>query len=196
MVAALTLAAAVGVGGGAGLHFAFAAREAAPPQRLALPKLHGQATWPARARRAPVFPLLAAQRGRVVLLAFMDPLCKQECPIEGRALAATERQVPAAERAAVLIVSVNPKASARSARAATRTWDLPSDTHWLLGSHAKLARVWRAYSITVLPTTHDIVHSTAVYVIDKSGFERAGVLAPFMPQFVADDVRTLAREQA
>lgn len=195
-MAVVALAAAVGVGGGAGLHFAFAARGAAPAHRLALPQLHGQATWPANRRHAPVFPLLATQRGRTVLLAFMDPLCKQECPIEGRAIAATERQVSAADRAAVLIVSVNPTATARDARAATHKWGLPvADTHWLLGTKAQLARVWHAYSITVLPTTHDIVHSTAVYVIDKSGFERAGVLAPFMPQFVADDLRTLAREQ-
>ncbi len=193
-MAALALAAAVGVGGGAGLHFAFAARSSATPQQLALPSLHGQATWRANTRRAPAFPLLAAQRGRTVLLAFMDPLCKQECPIEGRALAATERQVSAGERAAVLIVSVNPEATAHDARAATRKWGLPADTHWVLGAEAQLARVWRAYSITVRPTKHDIVHSTAVYVIDKRGFERAGVLAPFMPQFVADDLRRLARE--
>lgn len=194
----MALAAAVGVGGGAGLHFAFAARAAspAPVRHLALPSLHGLATWPEHTRRAPAFALLAAQRGRTVLLAFMDPLCKQECPIEGRALAATERQVSTADRAAVLIVSVNPTATARDARAATRTWGLPLDTHWLLGTKAQLSRIWRAYSIAVLPTSHDIVHSTAVYVIDKRGFERAGVLSPFMPQFVADDLRTLARESA
>jgi hypothetical protein len=52
--------------------------------------------------------------------------------------------------------------------------------------------VWRTYEITVIPKSNDIVHSTAVYVIDRQGFERAGVIAPFLPQSVAADLRTLA----
>jgi cytochrome oxidase Cu insertion factor (SCO1/SenC/PrrC family) len=100
--------------------------------------------------------------------------------------------VTPAERAAVLIVSVNPKATPADARHAARKWGLGGDWHWLLGSRTELARVWRTYEITVIPKSNDIVHSTAVYVIDRQGFERAGVIAPFLPQSVAADLRTLA----
>lgn len=201
VVVILVLAASVGVGAGAALHVARRPSTQAP-QALAVPALQGQAVWSAGRRAAPAFALrdqdgrlvsLASQRGHTVLLAFMDPLCKQECPLEGRGIAAAERQVAPAQRPTVLIVSVNPQATGADAKAAVRRWRIPGRWHWLLGTRAALRRVWRAYGITVIPTTHDIVHSTALYVIDRSGFERVGVIAPFLPQFVADDLRMLAR---
>jgi protein SCO1/2 len=203
LLAASLLAAGAGVAGGMALHLAL--RPARGAQALRPPSMHGQATWPAGRRPAPNFALhdqrgrlvsVAGERGHSVLLAFMDPLCKQECPIEGRGLALSQRQVSLADRAAVLIVSVNPDATAADARHAARKWGISGDWHWLLGSRSQLAPVWRAYDITVLPKSNDIVHSTAVYVIDRHGFERAGVIAPFLPQFVADDLRTLAGSTA
>lgn len=194
-------AAAAGIAAGIGLHMALGS--AGARERLDVRALHGEAVWPAGRRRAPAFALrdqngarvsLAAQRGRTVLLAFMDPLCKQECPIEGRALAAAERLVAPAQRPVLLVVSVNPDATGADATAASRKWHLSGSWHWLLGEHAELARVWRAYDITVIPKAGDIVHSTAVYVIDRGGYERVGLLAPFLPPFVADDLRVLAGE--
>lgn len=196
-------AAAVGIGAGVGLHLALGSSAMRPSPSL--PALHGEAVWPAGRRAAPGFVLpdqggrlvsLAGERGRTVVLAFMDPVCKQECPIEGRVLGFAQRQVAPAQRAVVLIVSVNPGATGAEARAATRKWDISGETHWLLGGQAQLARVWRTYDITVLPSTHDIVHSTAVYLIDRRGFERVGLIAPFPGPFVADDLRELAREPA
>jgi cytochrome oxidase Cu insertion factor (SCO1/SenC/PrrC family) len=198
---AAVLAAAVGIGAGVALHLALRASAARP--KVAVPRLHGEAVWPPRSRAAPTFVLrdqdgravsMAGQRGRTVLLAFMDPLCRQECPIEGRTLGFAAREVAPAQRPVVLVVSVNPAATRADAKAATRRWRLPADTHWLLGRHAQLAFVWRKYGITVIPSTHDIVHSTAVYLIDTSGYERVGLIAPFEPPFVADDLRELARE--
>jgi cytochrome oxidase Cu insertion factor (SCO1/SenC/PrrC family) len=200
---AVGLAGTIGIAAGVALHFALRSTAATP--KLSVPLLHGEAVWSAGRRAAPDFALrddsgrrisLSAQRGRTVVLAFMDPLCRQECPLEGRALGASERQIAPGKRSVVLIVSVNPAATPADGRAATRRWHISGDTHWLLGRHAQLARVWRAYDITVLPTTHDIVHSTAVYLIDRRGYERVGLLAPFQPQFVADDLRELAREPA
>ncbi len=200
---AVLLAAAAGIAVGAGLHLALRSASARPA--LTVPALHGQAVWSAGRRPAPAFALrdqddrlvsLAAQRGRTVVVAFMDPLCRQECPIEGRGLAIAERQVAPAQRPVLLIVSVNPHADGADAKAATRRWRITGDWHWLLGRRSQLARVWRAYDITVIPKTNDIVHSTAVYLIDRRGFERAGFIAPFLPPFVADDFRMLARERA
>lgn len=190
---------------GAGLHLALPSGSARPVDTMTVPAMQGQAVWPAGRRPAPAFSLrdqdgrlvsLAGQRGRTVALAFMDPLCKQECPIEGRALAAAERQVAPAQRATLLIVSVNPQARGRDAKAAARKWGISGNWHWLLGRRAQLAAVWRKYDITVIPKANDIVHSTAVYLIDRRGFERAGFIAPFLPQFVADDLRRLGRESA
>lgn len=203
LLPAVLLAAVAGIAAGVGLHLA---RASTPSQPAAsVPALHGQAVWAAGERPARPFVLrdqdgrrvsLAALEGRTVVLAFLDPLCRQECPIEGRELADAERQVAPKQRPVLLIVSVNPRARGPAADAAARRWGISGDWHWLLGRRAQLAPVWRAYGITVIPRSGDIVHSTALYVIDRRGFERVGVLAPFLPQFLADDLRALAREQA
>ena len=46
--------------------------------------------------------------------------------------------------------------------------------------------------ITVDPVSGDVVHSTAAYLIDQRGDERAGFLMPFVPGLVTDDLRKLA----
>lgn len=163
----------------------------------------GQAVWPAGARRAPDFALpdqsgrrteLASLRGRSVILAFMDSRCHEQCPLEGRALAAGLRQVPPAARPILLVVSVDPWADTpRSARAAMRCWGLAgSDWHWLLAPPPRLARVWNAYRIEVRRSRGDILHTDAIYLIDRRGFERAGIVYPFLPSWIGDDLKAMA----
>jgi cytochrome oxidase Cu insertion factor (SCO1/SenC/PrrC family) len=195
---AAVLAAAVGIGFGIGLHIAL--RSQPVTSEPALPAVHGQAVWPAGKRRAPAFTLLdqngrlvslRAQRGHSVVVAFMDPLCKQECPIESRGISLAVRQLAPAQRPTLLIVSVNPLARPADVTKAAHKWGITGDWHWLLGVPEELAPVWRAYGISVIPRLGN-AHSTAVYLIDRNGFERAGFIAPFLPQFVADDLRLLA----
>jgi cytochrome oxidase Cu insertion factor (SCO1/SenC/PrrC family) len=101
-----------------------------------------------------------------------------------------------AVRPQLVVVSVDPSDTPRSVAHAIRKWHLPAQTIWLLGTHASLKPVWDAYRITVQPLDGDIVHSTAVYLVDKRSFERAGFLMPFLPAFVADDFRVLGAESA
>jgi cytochrome oxidase Cu insertion factor (SCO1/SenC/PrrC family) len=195
-------AAIVGIAIGAAFHSRLVgpAASAGP----AAPALHGQATWAPGRRPAPAFALrdqrgrrvsLASLRGGTVALTFMDSLCKQACPVEGRMLAVAIRQVAPGTRPRLVVVSVDPGGdTARSIGHAVREWHLPAGTTWLLGTHAQLEPVWDAYRITVDPVSGDVVHSTAVYLIDKRGDERAGFLLPFIPGLVADDLRALAAE--
>ena len=196
---ALAVAGAVVVGIVVGmvLHGRFASRPA-----LALPALHGQATWSPGKRPAPDFTLLdqrgrrvalSSLRGRAIALLFMDSICKEACPIEGHLIAAAIRQVPAAQKPRLVIVSVDPAGDTpRTIAAAGRKWTLPHGFLWLRGTKRELARVWRAYQITVEPSSGDVIHSTAAYLIDPRGNERAGFLMPFVPGLVADDLKTLA----
>ena len=95
----------------------------------------------------------------------------------------------------LVVVSVNPLDTAPSTRAAVRAWGLAGVTpwHWLRGDHAELARVWKAYHIFVQPEKGDISHTEALYLIDRRGDERSGYLYPYIPAFVAHDMRALAR---
>jgi cytochrome oxidase Cu insertion factor (SCO1/SenC/PrrC family) len=171
-------------------------RSAAQPSPL-----RAQITWPSGAKPAPGLALrdqkganisLRSLRGRVVLLTFLDSKCVRECPIEGRVLGDVLRGIKATGAEAV-VVSVDPwadtPASARTF-AARSGWS--GDWQWLLGKKAALAPVWRAYNIAVKRTPHDILHSTALYLIDPAGDLRAGYLFPFSAAAVTQDVNRLA----
>jgi protein SCO1/2 len=199
-VLSVASAAIVGIAVGVLLHGRLAGGSAGA--ELALPSLHGEATWKRGERPAPSFTLrdqhgqavsLASLHGRTVVVMFLDSLCRQACPVEGRLMAAALRAVPARLRPQLVVVSVDPAGDTpRTIGAALRTWTLPASTKWLTGSQAQLARVWKDYLITVDPVSGDVVHSTAAYVIDQRGDERAGFLMPFVPGLVTDDLRKLA----
>ncbi len=178
----------------------------APTQAaVSSPALRGEATWAAGARPAPAITTLhdqaghrfalASLRSRTVAIEFWDSHCTQECPLAGRALAAAERSLPRAQRPVLVVISVNPRDTPASTRGAIRRWNLAGagPWHWLMGTHRQLAAVWRAYRITVIPTRSDIVHTEALYLLDRRGDERSGYLYPYIPSRVADDMRTLAR---
>jgi cytochrome oxidase Cu insertion factor (SCO1/SenC/PrrC family) len=201
-VGAVAIAALAGVTLGLGVHQATrgGSGDSSPDTRL-----DGQAIWPAGFRRAPDFSLpdqsgglfsLASSRGRSVVLMFMDSRCHQECPLEGRALAAGLRRVPSARRPLVVIVSVNPwEDTPASAHHAIKRFGLASfEWRWLLGSKKRLEPVWHKFRIEVHRTAGDIEHSDALYLIDPRGFERAGMVYPFLPSWVSNDLKTLAAE--
>lgn len=160
------------------------------------------AVWAPRRRAAPPFALrdqsnrlvsLAGQRGHVVLLAFMDSHCKVICKLEGPTIRSALGRVAPGVRVSLLVVSVNPwEDTAASSRAAAARWRLTTrHWHWLRGSPAQLKPVWRAYRIVVRKTTGDVSHSTAIYLIDGRGYQRAGFNYPFAAGDVARALRAL-----
>jgi cytochrome oxidase Cu insertion factor (SCO1/SenC/PrrC family) len=199
----LLLAVLVGVVVGVAAH-RLASSPAAPEGTVSPSGLDGEATWAVGARPAPAITTLRDQtghrfslatlHGRTVAIEFWDSHCTQECPLAGRALASAERSLPRGQRPVLVVVSVNPLDTPASARAAIRRWNLrgPGPWHWLMGTRAQLAPVWRAYRIAVVPGPTDIAHTEALYLIDRHGDERSGYLYPYMPTRVAHDMRTLA----
>lgn len=203
---ALLLAAAVatGVAGGFALHLTTMHRRAAS-ELFAAPTAHalsGDAVWPAGTRPAPPFVLhdqsnrpvaLSGQHGRAVLLAFMDSHCTRDCKLEGPVIGDAARQAGSRRPVTLLVVSVNPwQDTAASSRSAAARYRLSGDWHWLRGSLAELRPVWRAYAIEVVRTPGDVNHSTAIYLLDGRGDERAGFNWPFAASQVARDLRRLA----
>jgi protein SCO1/2 len=177
-------------------------RSAAQPSAAGL---QGDITWAAAARHSPSIALagadgrsfsLASERGRVVLLTFLDSRCRALCPLESRMLAKVARALPVADRPDVVVVSVDPAGDTpASVRHAERDLAGMRRISWLVGSRARLARVWRAYGVEVKPVPGDIEHTSVVYVIDRHGDERAGMLFPFSPPALSHDLRLLAAER-
>jgi protein SCO1/2 len=195
------LGAAIGVVAlGAGVALALGSgRSAAQPSAVGL---EGDIAWAAGARHAPPIALagiggrsfsLTSERGRVVLLTFLDSRCHALCPLESRMLAKVVRALPVAGRPDVVVVSVDPAGdTAASVRHAERDLAGARRITWLVGSRALLVRVWSAYGVQVKPVPGDIEHTSVVYLIDRHGDERAGMLFPFSPPFLSHDLRLLA----
>jgi cytochrome oxidase Cu insertion factor (SCO1/SenC/PrrC family) len=191
---------AVAIGGGAGAALALTHGSSA---KKGSPAAVSQAnvTWKAGRRAAPGFALrdqngapisLASYRGRAVIVTFIDPRCTSLCPLEAKVLNQVERQLPASQRTPIVSVSVNPWGNSRSQLLAdARKWRLTSDWRWAVGSRAKLARVWRDYSVAVQFQGHEVSHTEGAYLVDRDGYQRALFLWPFAAADVSRAVRNL-----
>jgi cytochrome oxidase Cu insertion factor (SCO1/SenC/PrrC family) len=166
-------------------------------------------TWAAGKIRAPDFRLtdqngaalsLAALRGRPVIVAFIDPLCRDFCPLEAKRLNAVARSFPADAKPAIVAVSVNVRGNARAnLMQDVDKWSLVPQWRWGVGTEAQLASVWKRYHIGVLVTTkkiagvtaYYIAHTEAAYVIDANGYQRAVFLWPYSAEAVTRTLRSL-----
>jgi protein SCO1 len=183
-----------------------------PAITSAAPPIGGPAlTWAAGARIAPDFSLidqngrpvsLARFRGRPVILTFIDPLCRNLCPIEARVLNNVVRKMPAESRPAIVAVSVDVYGNAHADLVQDRgKWQLVPQWYWAIGKPAKLDRVWKNYGVEVQDVTktiagitvHNIVHTEAAYVVDAKGDQRALFLWPFDVQDLQTELGKLAR---
>lgn len=167
-------------------------------------QLNGDVTWKPRSRPAPdsrlrdgqrrMFSMRAA-RGRVVMLTFLYSRCRQICPIEGHQLTGVFDALHGRADPLLLVVSVDPsRDTAGSIRRFVARAGWTGSWRWLRGTRPQLAPVWRAYGIEVVAGRTDIGHSSALYLIDRQGYERSGYAVPFLPVRVARDVLTLADE--
>jgi cytochrome oxidase Cu insertion factor (SCO1/SenC/PrrC family) len=168
------------------------------------------ATWAAGARPAPAFNLLdergdpislASLRGRPVIVTFIDPLCRDYCPIEAQRLNDVAAAFHQGSKPAIVAVSVNVYGNARANLLLDeRKWKLTPEWRWAVGRPSVLAHVWADYHVQVLATSkkiagvtvHRIGHTEAAYVIDAKGFERALFLWPYRAQDVVQTLRGLA----
>ncbi len=169
-------------------------------------------SWPAGRRPAPGFVLrdqsgrrvsVAAYRGRPVVVTFIDPLCRNLCPLEAKVLNDVVGRMPASQRPEILAVSVDVYGGADSRADLlqdVRKWELVPQWRWAVGRPADLAAVWRRYGVGVKVTTRRvggttinyITHTEAAFVVDRSGHERALFFWPFYPQDLERTLRQLA----
>jgi cytochrome oxidase Cu insertion factor (SCO1/SenC/PrrC family) len=199
----LLFAVTAAVGAGIGVAAAVRTSHSSTPAASA-----AYASWAAGAHVAPPFSLrdqhgraltTAGLRGRVTIVSFIDPVCRNLCPLEAKELTRVVddlgRRAPA-----IVAVSVNPPADTASAfRQDARVWGLPASWRWGVGPAATLSRVWREYAIGVTVqrktiagvTVRNVVHTEAAYVIDARGDERALFVWPYRAADVEKVVRSL-----
>jgi protein SCO1/2 len=139
---------------------------------------------------------LAAQRGRYVVVTFLYTHCPDVCPVIAGNLN-TALKSPVARRAGlrVLAVSVDPKGdTAEAVRRYVRERRLLPTFHYLIGTRARLGRVWKAYRIAVLAGPQaTVTHSTVQLLIDPRGRERLTYGSDVTAADVIHDLRRLER---
>ncbi len=166
----------------------------------AIPTSYGSAIWPAHSLRAAGFTLrdqngrlfsLAAQRGTVVLVTFMDSRCTTLCPLEGAYLRQARAQAPKGLPLELVVVSTDPSGDTPAsvkAFAARYGWTGTWSWSWLLGTQAQLAPVWRAYGVGVDSAS---AHTSVAVLVSRNGYQRAAFGVPFSRWELAADLRLL-----
>ncbi len=140
---------------------------------------------------------LAQFRGKVVLLTFLDPECRQICPLTTQSMLDAVKMLgpAAAPRVELLGVNVNvEKAKVADVAAYTRTHDLRAHWRFLTGSPAQLEKVWHDYHVYAsISPDGDVEHTAVTYIIGPRGEERATFSTWMSYAAVGDEAETLAK---
>jgi cytochrome oxidase Cu insertion factor (SCO1/SenC/PrrC family) len=118
---------------------------------------------------------LASLRGKVVLLAFLDPVCTTDCPLIAQEMRRADTMLGGNASNTVLVAVVaNPTyLSTAYTQAFTAQEHLSQVPNWLFltGSLSQLTAVWHDYGIEVenLPAGAMAAHNDVAFVIDSSG---------------------------
>jgi protein SCO1/2 len=140
---------------------------------------------------------LSSLRGNVILVTFLYTSCIDVCPLTADVIrAARDRMGTSARDVAFIAVSVDPIGDTpATTRRFVAEHGLESTLRYLIGSQAALARVWQAYGIAQAVSTKDVLHSDAIYLIDKTEHGRVLLHSDVSPETLAMDLGILLRER-
>ena len=133
-------------------------------------------------------------RGHVVVLTFMYTTCRDTCPITAEqienAMDRLGHDVPA------LAISVDPAHDTPAlAQRFLLARHLVGRMHFLLGTRAQLAPIWKAYAMQ--PQGAGFEHSAYVLLLDRSGRQRVSwPVSQLTPEGLAHDLRRLEADRA
>lgn len=142
---------------------------------------------PVPSRPAPAFTLtdqhgrtlsLSSFRGHPIVLEFMDPRCTDICPLVSQEFVDAHRDLGKAGRGVVfLAINVNAyhrRVSDVAAFTSEHNLDSIPTWHFFTGPLAALRSAWARYGIAVQSRgpNADVIHSSIVFFIDRSGHER------------------------
>ena len=135
---------------------------------------------------------LSHLRGKVVALTFLDTQCLNLCPLQANLLGSVQSDLGSRAPFVVVVVSVRPDADTPATVAAfASAHGLTGQLYWLTGSRTALADVWNRYGVAVQIANGDLAHSSVIYLIDRSGYERVGFLDVPESASVETDVKVL-----
>lgn len=139
---------------------------------------------------------LSSLGGQVVLLTFLYTTCPDVCPLTAETIrAASDRLGSKAQNVAFIAVSVDPRGDTPAAtRRFVADHGLGAGFRYLIGPQAALARVWQAYGIAQATSGSNVLHSDAIYLIDKHARGRLVLHSSVASADLATDLNILLSE--
>ncbi|HEY6411953.1 MAG TPA: SCO family protein [Ktedonobacteraceae bacterium] len=145
---------------------------------------------------------LSQFKGKPVILTFLYTHCPDQCPLTAEKLHAVMLNLGSqAQNVGVIAISTDPKrdtiAAALDFSKAHRMLDY---WHYLIGTHAQLSPIWSSYAVYAAPiptpnaTSGSVSHTTAIYIIDKQGRERAFLGGDATSAQITTDLQILLKE--
>ena len=114
-------------------------------------------------------------RGTVLALTFLDTQCQNLCPLQASFLGSAQADLNRRAPFDVVVVSVHPDVDTPASIAAfAAAHGLGHHYFWLNGPLADLQKVWDGYGVTVQVAQGELAHSSVIYLIDRTGYERVG----------------------
>jgi protein SCO1/2 len=140
---------------------------------------------------------LSALRGNVLLVTFLYTSCLDVCPLTAEVIRAARDKMGASAKDVVFIaVSVDPIGDTpATTRRFVQEHGVESTLRYLIGSQAALALVWQEYGIAQAVSTKDVLHSDAIYLLDRSEHGRVLLHSDVTPDTLAADLGILVRER-
>ncbi|MHB8598134.1 MAG: SCO family protein [Ktedonobacteraceae bacterium] len=143
---------------------------------------------------------LAQFKGEPVILTFLYTHCPDACPLLASKLHQVELNLgSSSQHIAIVAVSVDPKGDTpTTVNSFSKAHGLLgySNWHYLMGTEAQLSPVWSSYSVYSAPQaaqTNSVDHTTAIFVIDKQGHERAYFGGDVTPAQMTTDMQILLK---
>ena len=141
---------------------------------------------------------LSQFQGEPVILTFLYTHCPDACPLTAEKLHAAMQSLGSeTQQVGVLAVSTDPKGDTRPAALNfSKAHRMENYWHYLIGSHDELSPIWSKYSVYAAPQTRgtSVNHTTAIFVIDKRGRERAFFGDDVTSAQLVTDLQILLRE--
>lgn len=134
-------------------------------------------------------------RGKVVVLAFIDPVCTQICPLTTKSMVDALKILGPADASQVQLVGIdaNPlKTTVADVASYTRVHEMQGRWKFLTGSLKQLKAVWNDYHVYVAAPHNSVVHEAVVYLINQNGYESSVYTTPMSYEAVGQQAKMLA----
>ena len=150
---------------------------------------------------------ISSRTGNTTVLTFMFTNCTDVCPIVTSKIKKALKNVKEPSKIDVHIISVDPNRDSMNSRISyINKWELPDNWVYLSGEESDLKLIWDVYFVnpqkgetgnnqqsikSLFQERYQVIHTSPVYIIDRSGIPRVVHTSPISSEALARDINTV-----